>query len=216
MNRALSSILCGSFKRTYTSIPFVIDKSTGGVERSYDIYSRLLRDRIIFMTGPINDLSSNSVVAQLLYLESTAPEKPIQMYINSPGGSVYDAFAIYDTMRYITAPVHTFCVGLAASAGSLLLAAGTPGKRFALQNSRIMVHQPSGGASGQASDVAIVAQEILRIRSQLNKIYSTHTDQPIETIEKYMERDSYLDANEALKFGIIDSIITTRTEVVAA
>ena len=129
---------------------------------------------------------------------------------------MYDAFAIYDTMRYINAPVHTFCVGLAASAGSLLLAAGATGKRFALQNSRIMVHQPSGGASGQASDVAIVAQEILRIRAQLNKIYSTHTGQPIETIEKYMERDSYLDANEALEFGIVDSIISSRTEAVAA
>lgn len=195
--------------RNYTTVPFVIDKSNG-IERSYDIYSRLLKDRIVFMGGPINEATANSVVAQLLYLESVAPEKSINMYINSPGGSVYDAFAIYDTMNYISSPVHTVCVGLAASAGSLLLTAGARGKRLALRNSRVMVHQPSGGGSGQASDVAIMATEILRLRSQLNEIYSRHTGQTLEVIERCMERDTFMTAEEALKFGLIDAIITER------
>ncbi|KAK9760159.1 hypothetical protein K7432_016114 [Basidiobolus ranarum] len=190
-------------------VPIVVEQSARG-ERSYDIFSRLLKERIICLNGPVHDGTASLVVAQLLFLEAENPEKNISLYINSPGGSVTAGLAIYDTMQYIKSPVSTLCNGQACSMGSLLLTAGAPGKRFALPHSSIMIHQPSGGASGQASDIAIHAREILRTRERLNKIYNKHTGQDIQVIEKAMERDNFMTAEEALAFGLIDKILQKR------
>ncbi|MBQ2711864.1 MAG: ATP-dependent Clp endopeptidase proteolytic subunit ClpP [Clostridia bacterium] len=190
-------------------IPTVIDKHEG-VERAYDIYSRLLEDRVVFLGGEVNDASANSIIAQLLYLEGKDPEKDIFLYINSPGGSVTAGMAIYDTMRYIKCDVATICVGLAASMGAVLLTAGTKGKRSALPNSEIMIHQPLGGAQGQATEIEIAARHILKTRNKLNGILSECTGQPLATIEHDVERDNFMDAEEALKYGLIDKIYTDR------
>ncbi|KAI9312889.1 ATP-dependent Clp protease proteolytic subunit [Dichotomocladium elegans] len=192
-------------------IPFVVEQ-TGRGERSYDIFSRLLKERIICLNGPVNDNVAAVIVAQLLFLEAENPEKPISLYINSPGGSVTAGMAIYDTMQYIQSPVSTLCNGQACSMGSLLLAAGEPGRRYALPNSSIMIHQPSGGAAGQASDIIIHAREILRVRDRLNRIFQKHTGiRDIEKIEQMMERDNFMTAEEALKFGLVDKILEKRT-----
>lgn len=190
-------------------IPYVIEQ-TGRGERSYDIYSRLLKDRIIFLGSEIVDDVANSIVAQLLFLESEDPEKDINLYINSPGGSVSAGLAIYDTMQYIKSPVSTICVGLAASMGAVLLAGGAKDKRFALPNSEIMIHQPLGGARGQASDIEIHAKNILRTRELLNKILASHTGQDISKIAQDTDRDNFMTAEEALKYGLIDKIIESR------
>ena len=190
-------------------VPMVVEQTARG-ERAYDIYSRLLKERIIFLTGPVYDQVSALLCAQLLFLESESPNKEISFYINSPGGVVSAGLAIYDTMQYIRSPVSTLCVGMAASMGSLLLTAGAKGKRFALPNSQVMIHQPSGGAQGQASDIAIQAREILKTRERLNKMYVHHTGQTIEEIEKNMERDTYLTAEEAKAFGLVDEVIENR------
>jgi ATP-dependent Clp protease protease subunit len=187
----------------------VIEQTARG-ERAFDIYSRLLKERIIFLTGPVYDQMSSLICAQLLFLESENPNKDIAFYINSPGGVVSAGLAMYDTMQYIRAPVSTVCLGMAASMGSLLLTAGAKGKRFALPNSRIMVHQPSGGAQGQATDIEIQAREILSLRKRLNQIYVKHTGQPIEEIERKLERDSYMSAEEAKAFGLIDEVVEER------
>lgn len=187
-------------------IPTVIEKSHYG-ERAYDIYSRLLKERIIFLGTPIDDQVANSVIAQLLYLESEDPKKDIKIYINTPGGSVTAGLAIYDTMQYIKPDVATICVGMAASMGSVLLTAGAKGKRFALPNSKIMIHQVMGGAQGQASDIKIQAEEILRVKDNLNKILAKHTSHPVEKVEKDSDRDYYMTAEEARKYGLIDKII---------
>lgn len=188
-------------------IPTVIEKS-GNYERAYDIYSRLLRDRIIFLGEPINDHVANIVIAQFLFLNAESKEKDIKFYINSPGGSVTAGLAIYDTMQHVKADVSTCCVGLAASMGAFLLAAGAPGKRFSLPNSEIMIHQVMGGFEGQASDIKIRSEHILRIKDKLNKIMAKHTGQSIATIEKDTDRDNFMSADEAKKYGIIDKIIT--------
>lgn len=202
-------------RRSYGLVPIVIEHSPRG-ERAYDIFSRLLKERIVCINGPIADDTSSLIVAQLLYLESENPQKPIQLYINSPGGIVTAGLAIYDTMQYIRSPVSTLCVGQAASMASLLLAAGAPGERRSLPNARVMVHQPSGGASGQASDIAIHAREILDMRSRLNKLYVKHTGASLETIEQSMERDKFLSPEEAKKFGLIDEVIETRPDSLVA
>ncbi|MFD0618837.1 ATP-dependent Clp endopeptidase proteolytic subunit ClpP [Paenibacillus sp. GCM10027629] len=188
-------------------IPYVVEQTRLG-ERSYDIYSRLLKDRIIFLGSAIDDQVANSIVAQMLFLSAEDPDKDISLYINSPGGSTTAGFAIYDTMQYIKAPVHTICTGFAASFGAILLLAGTAGKRFALPNSEIMIHQPSGGAQGQASDIEITAKRILKTRQQLNEITQKHTGQSLERIEKDMDRDHFMSAEEALEYGIIDKVIS--------
>lgn len=190
-------------------VPIVIESSNRG-ERSFDIYSRLLRDRIVFVNGPVEDNMASLIVAQLLFLESENPKKDIYMYINSPGGVITSGMAIYDTMQYIRPKVGTVCVGQAASMGSFLLAAGEPGMRIALKNARIMVHQPSGGAQGQATDIEIQAREILRIRSILNNLYVKHTGKDIDTIERAMERDKFMSAEEAQEFGLIDAVMEKR------
>ena len=190
-------------------VPMVVETTNRG-ERAYDIYSRLLKERIIFLTGGVNDDVSSLVCAQLLFLESENPAKDIAFYINSPGGIVSSGLAIYDTMRYIRPDVSTVCVGQAASMGSLLLCAGTPEKRYALPNSRVMVHQPSGGAQGQAADIEIQAREILKLRERLNQIYVEHTGQDLETIEKAMDRDNFMAPDEAKEFGLIDEVVTQR------
>lgn len=187
-------------------IPIVVEQ-TGRGERAYDIYSRLLRERIICVMGPIDDSIASLVIAQLLFLQSESNNKPIHMYINSPGGVVTAGLAIYDTMQYILNPISTWCVGQAASMGSLLLAAGSPGMRHSLPNARIMVHQPSGGARGQATDIAIQAEEILKLKRQINNIYAKHTGQPLETIESVMERDRYMSPMEAQDWGLIDKVL---------
>lgn len=187
-------------------IPIVVEQ-TGRGERAYDIYSRLLRERIICVMGPIDDSVASLVIAQLLFLQSESNNKPIHMYINSPGGVVTAGLAIYDTMQYILNPISTWCVGQAASMGSLLLAAGTSGMRHSLPNARIMVHQPSGGARGQATDIAIQAEEILKLKRQINNIYAKHTGQALETIESVMERDRYMSPMEAQDFGLIDRVL---------
>src|SRR4051794_18772622 len=192
-----------------TLVPMVIEQTARG-ERSFDIYSRLLKERIIFMTGPVFDQLSALICAQLLFLESDNPSKDISFYINSPGGVVSAGLAIYDTMQYVRSPVSTVCIGQAASMGSLLLCSGAPGKRFALPNARVMVHQPSGGAQGQASDIEIQAREILSLRKRLNEIYVRHTNQPIEAIERRLERDSYMSALEAKEFGLVDEVVESR------
>ncbi len=194
-----------------TLVPMVVEHNNRG-ERAYDIYSRLLKERIIFLTGPIHDGVAALMCAQLLYLESENPKKDIAFYINSPGGAVTSALAIYDTMQLIRPDVATFCLGQAASAGSLLLAAGTKQKRFCLPNARVMVHQPHGGAQGQASDIEIQAQEILRTRQRLNEIYVEHTGQTLETIEEAMERDKFMTPEEAKAFGVVDEIIIRRED----
>ena len=193
-------------------VPMVVEQSSRG-ERSFDIFSRMLRERIVFVNGPIDDNVSATVCAQLLFLESEQPSKQIDMYINSPGGVVTSGFAIYDTMQYIKSPVSTICMGMAASMGSFLLAAGMKGKRSALPHSRIMIHQPSGGAQGTASDIEIQAREILYLRSKLNGLYSQHTGQPIESIERDMDRDRFMSAEEAKDYGLIDNVISKRTEI---
>jgi ATP-dependent Clp protease protease subunit len=188
-------------------IPTVIEKTANG-ERAYDIYSRLLRDRIIFLAGPIDDNVANIVIAQLLFLTNEDPKKDIYLYINSPGGSVSAGLAILDTMQFIKPDVSTICIGIAASMGSHLLAAGAKGKRFALPNSEVMIHQPHGGFEGQVSDIEITAKQMLKLRHRLNEIFSKNTGQKITLVEKDMERDFYMDASEAKKYGIIDEIIT--------
>ena len=193
-------------------IPMVVEQSNRG-ERAYDIYSRLLKERIIFLTGPVTDEVASVLIAQLLFLESESPKKDIFMYINSPGGIVTSGLGVYDTMQYIKPNVSTLCVGQAASMGSLLLAAGATGMRFALPNSRIMLHQPSGGFSGQATDIEIHAKEILEIKERLNKIYEKHTKQKVEMIRKTLERDYFMTASEAKKFGVIDQIIDNRDQM---
>lgn len=195
--------------RSYGLVPMVIEHTSRG-ERAYDIFSRLLKERIICLNGGITDETAGLAVAQLLYLESENPSKPIHLYLNSPGGVVTAGLAIYDTVQYIRSPVTTLCVGQAASMASLLLAAGAPGERRALPNARIMIHQPSGGASGQASDIAIHAKEILKVRERLNSIFAKHTGQSIERIEQCMERDMFMSPEEAKEFGIIDEVIEHR------
>ncbi len=187
-------------------VPTVIEQTNRG-ERAFDIYSRLLKERIIFLTGEVNDNVSSLICAQLLFLESENPKKDISFYINSPGGVVTSGLAMYDTMQYIKPEVSTVCIGQAASMGSLLLAAGQAGKRYALPNARIMIHQPSGGARGQAADIEIQAQEILRLRARLNEIYVHHTGQKLATVEKAMDRDNFMGAKEALDFGLIDKVV---------
>ena len=194
-----------------TLIPMVVEQTSRG-ERSYDIYSRLLKERIIFLTGIIEDNVASLICAQLLFLESENPNKDISFYINSTGGSVTAGLAVYDTIQYIKPDISTVCIGQAASMGSLLLAAGTGGKRYALPNSRIMVHQPSGGVQGQASDIQIHANEILALRSNINEIYAKHTGQSIKKIEEYLDRDSFLGPKEAQEFGLIDKIVTKRID----
>ena len=190
-------------------VPMVIEQSGRG-ERSYDIYSRLLKERVIFLVGPVNDQTANLVVAQLLFLESENPDKDISFYINSPGGSVTAGMAIYDTMQFIKPDVSTLCVGMAASMGAFLLAAGTKGKRFSLPNSRVMIHQPSGGASGQATDIEIHARDILKTRDQLNRILAANTGQTVEKIERDTERDYFMFADEAQAYGVVDQVISKR------
>ncbi|HJD43940.1 MAG TPA: ATP-dependent Clp endopeptidase proteolytic subunit ClpP [Candidatus Paenalcaligenes intestinipullorum] len=192
-------------------VPIVVEQSGRG-ERSYDIYSRLLRDRVIFLVGPVNDHSANLVVAQLLFLESENPEKDISLYINSPGGSVYAGLAMYDTMQFVKPEVSTLCTGMAASMGAFLLAAGHKGKRYALPNSRIMIHQPSGGAQGQASDIQIQAKEILSLRESLNQILANNTGQSVEQIALDTERDRFMSAAEAVGYGLIDRVFTHRSD----
>ena len=190
-------------------VPMVVEQTARG-ERAYDIYSRLLKERIVFLTGAVFDEMSALICAQLLFLESENPSKEIAFYINSPGGVVSSGLAIYDTMQYIRSPVSTVCIGQAASMGSLLLCAGAAGKRYALPNARIMVHQPSGGAQGQATDIEIQAREILSLRKRLNELYVRHTGQPIEAIERKLERDTYMSAEEARDFGLVDQVVENR------
>ena len=195
--------------------PYIIERSSRG-ERTYDIFSRLLMDRIVFLGVPINDDVSNIIIAQLLFLQADNPEKDIYLYINSPGGLVSAGMAIYDTMQFLKAPVNTICMGMAASMGSFLLAAGRPGKRSALPHARIMMHQPSGGTQGTASDIEIQAREILYLRGKLNELYAKHTQQPLEQIEKDMDRDRFMSADEAKAYGLVDHVIANRTELDAA
>jgi len=191
-------------------VPMVIEQSGRG-ERSYDIYSRLLKERVIFLVGPVNDQTANLVVAQLLFLESENPDKDISFYINSPGGSVSAGMAVFDTMNFIKPDVSTLCIGLAASMGAFLLAAGAKGKRFSLPNSKVMIHQPSGGSQGQATEIEIQAREILKTREQLNKILADRTGQPLDRIERDTERDYYMSAEESREYGLIDQVISKRT-----
>jgi len=192
-------------------IPMVIEQSGRG-ERAYDIYSRLLKERVVFLVGPVNEMSANLIVAQLLFLESENPEKDISFYINSPGGSVSAGLAIYDTMQFVKPDVSTLCIGQAASMGAFLLAAGAKGKRFALPNSRVMIHQPMGGFQGQASDVEIHAREILYLRSRLNELMAKHTRQDVKNIERDTDRDNFLSAEEAVKYGLVDKVLLSRAE----
>ncbi len=192
-------------------MPMVVEQSGRG-ERAYDIYSRLLKERLIFLVGPVHDQSANLVVAQLLFLESENPDKDIGFYINSPGGSVYAGMAIYDTMNFVKPDVSTLCTGMAASMGAFLLSSGKKGKRFALPNSRIMIHQPSGGAQGQATDIQIQAREILDLRERLNRILSDNTGQPIERIEADTERDTFMSTPDAVSYGLIDKVLTSRSD----
>jgi ATP-dependent Clp protease protease subunit len=192
-----------------TLVPMVVEQTNRG-ERAYDIYSRLLKERLIFLVGPVNDAVASLICAQLLFLESENPTKDISLYINSPGGIVTSGLAIYDTMQYIRPDVSTLCIGQAASMGSLLLTAGAPGKRFALPNSRIMIHQPSGGAQGQASDIEIQAREILALRLRLNEIYVKHTGQSLERVSAAVERDYFMSPPEAREFGLVDDVISAR------
>ncbi len=190
-------------------VPMVVEQTSRG-ERAYDIYSRMLKERIIFLTGPVEDSVASVITAQLLFLEAENPEKDISFYINSPGGVVSSGLAIYDTMQYIRPQVSTLCIGQAASMGSLLLAGGAPGKRFCLPHARVMIHQPSGGFRGQATDIEIHAKEILDLRARLNQIYSDHTKQDIKIIEANMERDNFMSADQAKEFGLVDEVVTER------
>ncbi len=196
-----------------TLVPMVVEQSSRG-ERSYDIFSRLLKERIIFLTGPIDDTTSSLICAQLLFLEAENPEKDVFLYINSPGGIVTDGLAIMDTMNYVRCDVATLCVGQACSAGSLLLTTGAPGKRYCLPNARVMIHQPHGGVSGQATDMEIRVKEILKNRSTLNKIYANATGKNIQTIEKAMDRDNFMSPEEAKEFGLIDKVVTHRDTII--
>lgn len=196
-----------------TLVPIVIEQTPRG-ERAYDIYSRLLKDRIIFLGTEIDDATANTIIAQLLFLEASDPDKDIYIYINSPGGSVSSTIAIYDTIQYIKSAVSTICVGLAASGAALILASGTKGKRFALTNSRTMLHQPLGGAQGQVTDIEIQTRELKRIKDTLNQILSYHTGQPLEKVEKDTDRDFYLTAQESKEYGLIDEVINVRKEVI--
>ena len=195
--------------RALNLVPMVVEQTARG-ERAYDIYSRLLKERVVFVVGPVEDQTANLIVAQLLYLESENPDKDINLYINSPGGSVSAGLAIYDTMQYIKPDVSTMCVGQAASMGALLLAAGTKGKRYCLPHSRVMIHQPLGGFQGQATDIDIHAREILKVREQLNEILAAHSGQEIETIAKDTERDNFMSPEEALEYGLADQILDSR------
>ncbi len=190
-------------------VPYVVEQSSRG-ERSYDIFSRLLKDRIIFLSDEVNDATASLVVAQLLFLDSENPDKDINLYINSPGGSITAGMAIYDTMQYTKADVSTICVGMAASMGAFLLSAGAKGKRYALPNSEIMIHQPLGGAQGQATDIKIHAERIIKMKDKLNRMLSENTGQPLEVIQRDTERDNFLSAEEALKYGLVDKIVTKR------
>ena len=192
-------------------IPMVIEQSGRG-ERSYDIYSRLLKERVIFLVGPVNDMTANLVVAQLLFLEAENPDKDISLYINSPGGSVTAGMSIYDTMQFVKPDVSTLCIGQAASMGAFLLAAGTKGKRFSLPNSRVMIHQPSGGFQGQSSDIQIQAKEIMYLREKLNAILANHTGRTAEEIDRDTERDNFMSAEESVKYGMIDKVIANRAQ----
>ncbi|MCU0869968.1 MAG: ATP-dependent Clp endopeptidase proteolytic subunit ClpP [Burkholderiales bacterium] len=192
-------------------IPMVIEQSGRG-ERAYDIYSRLLKERVVFLVGPVTEVTANVIVAQLLFLESENPDKDISFYINSPGGSVSAGLAIYDTMQFIKPDVSTLCVGQAASMGAFLLAAGTKGKRFALPNSRVMIHQPSGGAQGQASDIEIQAKEILYLRARLNEMLAKHTGQPVDTIANDTDRDNFMSAEAAVNYGLVDKVLASRAD----
>lgn len=192
-------------------VPMVVEQSGRG-ERAYDIYSRLLKERVVFLIGPVNEVTANLVVAQLLFLESENPDKDIYLYINSPGGSVSAGLSVYDTMQFIKPDVSTLCMGQAASMGAFLLTAGAKGKRFCLPNSRMMIHQPSGGFQGQASDIEIHAKEIIYLRARLNGLMAYHTGQPKETIEKDTDRDNFMSAEEAVKYGLVDKVITSRLE----
>ena len=192
-------------------VPIVVEQTARG-ERSYDIYSRLLKERVIFLVGPVEDHMANLVVAQLLFLESENPDKDISIYINSPGGSVSAGLALYDTMQFVRCAVSTMCVGQAASMGALLLAGGTPGKRFSLPHSRMMIHQPLGGYQGQATDIEIHAKEILLIRDRLNRIMSKHTGRPLDRVENDTERDNFMSAEEAVKYGLIDRVLENRSD----
>ena len=196
-------------------IPMVIEQSGRG-ERAYDIYSRLLKERVVFLVGPIHDGTANLIVAQLLFLESENPDKDIHLYINSPGGSVSAGMAIYDTMQFIKSQVSTLCTGLAASMGSFLLAAGEKGKRYCLPNSRVMIHQPSGGFQGQASDIEIHAKEVLYLKKRLNEMLAKHTGQPLDVIERDSDRDFFMGAEEAVKYGLIDRVLSSRAEAAGA
>jgi ATP-dependent Clp protease protease subunit len=193
-------------------VPMVVEQTARG-ERAYDIYSRLLKDRLVFIVGPVEDHMANLVVAQLLYLESENPNKDIHLYINSPGGVVSAGLSIYDTMQFINCDVSTICVGQAASMGALLLAGGTKGKRFALPHSRVMVHQPSAGYQGQATDISIHAEEVLALKRRLNEIMAKHTGQDLETIERDLERDNFMGAEEAVEYGLIDTVLASRNEM---
>jgi ATP-dependent Clp protease protease subunit len=209
-SRLYPKIASSVTRRAYT-VPIVLESGSLG-ERSFDIFSRLLRERIICVHGEVNDVMASLVTAQLLFLESEHPDKPVYMYINSPGGLVTAGMAMYDTMQYIRPEVHTICMGQAASMGSLLLAGGSPGCRFALPNARIMLHQPSGGAQGMAADIEIQAREILRTRANLNRLFVEHTHQPLEEIERVMDRDFFMSALQAKEFGVIDEILDKRTK----
>ncbi len=197
-----------------TLVPMVVEQTARG-ERSYDIFSRLLKERIIFVTGQVHDGMASLITAQLLFLEAENPNKPISMYINSPGGVVTSGLAMYDTMQYVKPDIATVCIGQAASMGSFLLTAGAKGQRFALPNARVMIHQPSGGAQGQATDIEIQAREILKIRARLNNLYVHHTGQDLETIESSMERDNFMDAEEAKAFGLIDEVVEKKPDSLA-
>jgi ATP-dependent Clp protease protease subunit len=196
-------------------VPMVIEQSGRG-ERAYDIYSRLLKERVVFLVGPVTEMTANLIVAQLLFLESENPEKDISFYINSPGGSVSAGLAVYDTMQFVKPDVSTLCVGQAASMGAFLLASGAKNKRFALPNSRVMIHQPMGGFQGQASDVEIHAREILYLRARLNELMAKHTGQKVETIERDTDRDNFLSAEESVKYGLVDKVLLSRSETAAA
>jgi ATP-dependent Clp protease protease subunit len=198
--------------RALNLVPIVVEQTARG-ERSYDIYSRLLKDRVVFVVGPIDDYMANVIVAQLLFLESENPDKDVHLYINSPGGIVTSGLSIYDTMQFIKPDVSTICLGQAASMGSLLLAGGAKGKRYCLPHSRIMIHQPSGGFQGQATDIDIHAREILKIRERLNKIMAKHTGQTVERIERDMERDHFLDAEAAVEYGLVDNVLAKRPDI---
>ena len=203
--------MTNSIESTAALVPVVVEQTSRG-ERSYDIYSRLLKDRVIFLTGAIEDHMANLIVAQMLFLESENPDKDIHLYINSPGGSVTAGLSIYDTMKFIKPDVSTMCIGQAASMGAFLLAGGTQGKRMALPHSRVMIHQPSGGAQGQASDIDIQAKEVLKLRERLNQILAKHTGQSMEVIAKDSDRDNFMDGETAIKYGLIDSVLEKRAE----